>query len=233
MLPFSEDTNKKLNAIHKYCKDNEIFYLKLDICLPDGILAEAKYLYDNHYFVPYPTHHHDHAGWKACSLHGIEWNEVSNIHDKQSGHKWTSIVQYAPIMTRWLKESFPNDGNYKRCRFVLFEKGGYIGPHTDTAKPWKRGDPIKYNIFEAVNISINQPDGFYLRRVKDQLEVPFEPGCVFLFDNNIIHEAANFSDEPRFHFIIHGGDQCEERANLYIRSFEKEHPNAKLWRERT
>jgi len=63
--------------------------------------------------------------------------------------------------------------------------------------------------------------------VEDQKEVPFKPGEVYWFNNGPFHEAANFSKEPRIHFILHGGVN-DERLKLFIRSFEREFPDAIL-----
>lgn len=215
--------NDKIEKIRQYCRDNKIFYLKLDIELPHGVAHEAKHLYDSGYFQPHRETHG--KGWASCCLRGEEWNVTT--YKKDATLKWTMLIDHAPIMTKWLKEIFPNNGNYGRCRFMLLESGGYIKDHTDTHE-WKPGMPLKDDIFSAINIAITHPDNCYLRRTEDQEEVPFKPGTVFAFNNGPFHEAANFSSEPRFHFILHGG-MNEARAELFIRSFEKEHPDAKLW----
>jgi hypothetical protein len=220
---FKEAYNTCLN-IRKYCEDNDIFYLKLDIEIPEGVLDEAMFLYEKGYFV---THRAGYASkWYSSTLHGKDWDKTTYRDSINTDElKWTKISEYCPIMTSWLKNEFPNDGRYRRCRFMLIEPGGYITSHTDQ-HGWVPGDTLQRNIFSAINIAITQPEDCYLRRSDTMEEVPFVPRSVFLFDNNVHHEAANFSKENRFHFIIHAGDQCVERANLYISSFKKQYPNA-------
>lgn len=213
---------EKLEKIRQYCRDNKIFYLKLDIELPHGIDREAEHLFDSGYFIAHREAHG--KGWSSAVLRGQEWNITT--YKKGAELKWTMLIDHAPIMTKWLKEVFPNNGNYGRCRFMLLEPGGHIDTHTDTHE-WQEGMPLKDDIFSAVNICITQPDDCYLRRTSDMEEVPFEPRKVFCFNNGPFHDAANFSKQNRYHFILHGG-MNEERAKLYIRSFEKEHPNAIL-----
>ena len=83
---------------------------------------------------------------------------------------------------------------------------------------------LKNDITSAINIAITQPDNCYLRNAQSLEEVPFKSREVYWFNNGPFHEAANFSKEPRIHFILHGGSN-EERAKLFIDSFEKEYPN--------
>lgn len=212
----------KIEKIREYCRANQIFYLKLDIELPHGIDREAQHLFESGYFT---AHRETHGkGWSSAVLRGEEWYVTT--YKKGAELKWTMLIDHAPIMTKWLKETFPNNGNYGRCRFMLLEPGGYINSHTDTHE-WKEGQPLKDDIFSAINICITQPDDCYLRRTSDMEEVPFEPRSVFCFNNGPFHEAANFSKENRYHFIVHGG-MNNARAELFVRSFEKEYPNAIL-----
>lgn len=217
------ELSDKIQKIREYCSQGKVFYLKLDIEIPYGVDREVQHIYDSGYF---QTHREgDAKGWASCCLRGEEW--YITMYNKDAPLKWTMLIDHAPIMTKWLKEVFPNDGNYGRCRFMLLESGGYIKNHTDTHQ-WKEGMPLKDDIFSAINIAITQPENCYLRRTEDQKEVPFTARSVFAFNNGPFHEAANFSKEPRFHFILHGG-MNEERAKLFVRSFEKEYPDAKLW----
>lgn len=210
-----------VSKIKQWCRDNKIFYLKADIEIPEGVDKEANLIYEKGLFV----HHRFTHGkeWYSSTLHGEEWNVTTYDAAKQN-YKWTMLTEYAPIMTNWLQNVFPNNGHYSRCRFMLLKPGGYVKNHTDTHM-WKEGMPVKDDVGSAINIAITQPENCYLRRTEDQLEVPFEPRKVFWFNNGPFHEGANFSKENRFHFIIHGGAN-EDRAKLFIKSFEKEHPNA-------
>lgn len=208
--------------IRKWCRDNNILYLKADINIPEQVEQEAWTIYNKGLFTVHRAS--DSGGWGSATLHGEEWNITTLNVDAKEKYKWTTLTEYAPVMTHWLKEVFPNNGKYGRCRFMLLEPGGFIRSHTDTHL-WQEGQPLKNNILSAINISINQPKNCYLQRTEDKLEVPFKPTEVYWFNNGAFHEAANYSKEPRFHFIIHGGSNLE-RQLLFIRSFKKQHPDA-------
>jgi hypothetical protein len=212
----------RLLAIRDYCRKHKINYLKADITIPETVKEEVKKINDMGFFIPHRTSHG--RGWESATLHGEEWNITGYDADKKDQYKWTDLVEYAPTMTKWLKEEFPNNGSYGRCRFMLLRPGGFIRSHTDTHQ-WVEGMPLKDEITSAINIAITQPKNCYLRNSETKEEVPFEEGSVFWFNNGPFHEAANFSKENRYHFIVHGGWN-EERAELFINSFCKEHPDA-------
>lgn len=209
--------------IREWCSLNNIFYLKADILIPEEIEHEAKVIYDLNLFTPHRTS--DGRGWSSATLHGDDWN-ITHYNESKKNYKWTKLQNYAPIMTNWLQNTFPNNKKYGRCRFMLLESGGYIRSHTDTHK-WKPGQPLKNDIVSAINIAITQPKNCYLRRTDDKLEVPFKTREVYWFNNGFFHEAGNLSKEPRFHFIIHGGNNLK-RVRLFIDSFKKEYPNADI-----
>jgi hypothetical protein len=216
------DLLTKLYKIKKWCQNNDVFFLKANILIPKEVTSEAQSILKAGLFV---THRNDDGrGWKSCTLHGEEWNITQYNPNAKKNFKWTKITEYAPVMTDWLKNVFPNNGKYSRCRFMLLEPKGFIRSHTDTHL-WKEGMPLKNDITSAINICITQPENCYLRRNKDKLEVPFKPREVYWFNNGPFHEAANFSKKPRIHFILHGGEN-NERIKLFINSFEKEYPNA-------
>lgn len=216
------DTLTKVERIKDWCRNNRIFYLRADITIPQEVVGEVKTIYQEKMFT---VHRESHGrGWASATLHGEEWDITHYNPDAKTKYKWTKLTEYTPVMTHWLKEQFPNNGSYGRCRFMLLEPGGFIRKHTDTHQ-WKPGMELKDNIMSAINICITQPDNCYLRRAEDKQEVPFQPGEVYWFNNGPFHEAGNFSKEPRFHFIVHGGSN-EQRLQLFIKSFEKEFPNA-------
>lgn len=210
------------HRIKQWCADNKIFYLKADINIPFSVIKEANQIYDNQMFTPHRVSHG--KGWASATLHGEDWNITHYDPDTKEKYKWTSLTSLAPSMTKWLKEDLPNNGSYGRCRFMLLESGGYIRKHTDTHE-WKEGLPLKNDITSAINIAITQPENCYLRNCETLEEVPFKPLDVFWFNNGPFHEAANFSNRPRIHFIVHGGGN-KERLDLFIKSFYKQHPNA-------
>lgn len=211
----------KYKKIKKWCEDNSLFYLRANITIPEEVISEAQRIYSLKLFTPHRVSHG--KGWSSATLHGEDWNITHYDPDKKHLYKWTKLQKHAPVMTDWLKNVFPNNGKYSRCRFMLLESGGYIRKHTDTHQ-WKEGMTLKNDITSAINIAITQPDNCYLRNAQSLEEVPFKSREVYWFNNGPFHEAANFSKEPRIHFILHGGSN-EERAKLFIDSFEKEYPN--------
>jgi hypothetical protein len=213
----------EFDQVKKWCTDQELFYLRADIKIPETVIDEALTIYDEGLFIEHRGS--DGRGWKSVTLHG-EGMDVTTYNPESYNHDWTELVKYAPTMKEWLQDTFPNNGMYGRCRFMLLESGGYIRKHTDTHQ-WKEGLPLKNNVMSAINIAITQPEQCYLRRCSDMLEVPFQPREVYWFNNGPFHEAANFSKEPRIHFIIHGGTN-KARKELFVKSFHKEHPDAQL-----
>jgi hypothetical protein len=174
----------KVERIREWCRDNDVFYLKCDMLIPPEVEQEVQNIYDKGLFV---THRmSDGKGWGSCTLHGEEWNVTEYSEDKSNYH-WTTLTEYAPVMTNWLKNIFPNNGHYSRCRFMLLESGGYIREHTDTHK-WKPGLPLKSDILSAINIAITQPDDCYLRRTTDMQEIPFKPREIYWFNNGCFHQ---------------------------------------------
>ena len=215
----------------KWCENNNIWYLKCLLKFPKESVQEALQLYDEGYFI---THRGGDSGkWKSATLHGTEWYQTMNpnayglIDDETTKWKWTEIQEIAPETTRFLKEVFPNNSNYRRCRFMLIEPNGYIQSHTDTGKDHYRKYGLRKKINSAINIAITQPKDCYLRRTDTKEEVPFEPFDIFWYDNGPFHEAKNNSDENRYHFIIHGGD-CVERKELFVKSFMDKFPEVDI-----
>jgi len=213
---------EEAKRIKEWCENNNLFYLKANIELPKEVATEAMDIYNRKLFTPHRTSHG--KGWSSATLHGEDWDITTYDPTAKDKYKWTKLTEFAPVMTNWLKTTFPNNGKYGRCRFMLLESGGFVRAHTDTHQ-WVEGMPLKNDIMSAINIAITHPNDCYLRKSDTLEEVPFEPGKVFWFNNGPFHEVANFSKEPRIHFIIHGGSN-EERLKLFIESFYKEYPNA-------
>jgi hypothetical protein len=211
-----------------FCRKHDIWYLKIDLEIPEVCIAEAKTVYEEGFFVPHRDSYG--KGWFSCALHGFVPESDPNTSNawrytmNPSGHGftedtvnwgWSEIAEYAPEMKRWL-EDFPHK-KYRRCRYMLLEPGGGILPHDD-APP---GSPGRRNISSAINIAFTQPEGCYLRRTSTKEELPFEPGTGFWFDNGVTHEALNDSNENRIHFIIHGGSN-KMRKELMRKSLVKQ-----------
>ena len=213
----------------EWCRKNDVWYLKIDLDIPESIIKETQAVYDEGFFVPHRLQDGDE--WWSSSLHGfvpetdtsMGWHYTKN----PSGHgltedavKWggTEVAEVAPEMKRWL-EDFPHK-HYRRCRFMLIKPGGSINAHHD-AGDTRINEGRQRNISAAINLAIYQPDNCYLRRVDTKEELPFENCTGFWFDNGVTHEALNSSDENRFHFIIHGGSN-KERIELMKRSMVKQ-----------
>ena len=215
----------------EWCRKNDVWYLKIDLDIPESIIKETQAFYDEGFFVPHRLQDGDE--WWSSSLHGfvpetdndtsMGWHYTKN----PSGHGltedavkwgWTEVAEVAPEMKRWL-EDFPHK-HYRRCRFMLIKPGGSINAHHD-AGDTRINEGRQRNISAAINLAIYQPDNCYLRRVDTKEELPFENCTGFWFDNGVTHEALNSSDENRFHFIIHGGSN-KERIELMKRSMVKQ-----------
>ena len=213
--------------IVEWCRKNDIWYLKIDLDIPQECIAESQAVYDEGFFVDH--RYGDGDGWCSASLHSFVHEDESDTrmgwyHTKNpSGHGlteenvkwgWTEVADVAPETKRWLEE-FPHK-NYRRCRFMLLKPQGKIKAHHD-----QDANPGRRTIAAAINLAFYQPEGCYLRRVDTKEELPFENCTGFWFDNGVTHEALNSSDENRFHFIIHGGSN-KERIELMKRSMVKQ-----------
>jgi len=216
----------------EWCRKNDIWYLKIDLKIPDVIMVEAESVYNEGFFIPHRGS--DGTGWLSSSLHGWAPNDERDTSQgwrftknpdghgyKESEVKWgyTEVSEVAPEMTRWLKE-FPHK-SYRRCRFMLIKPQGSISQHHD-ANEERIATGRQRNIASAINLAIKQPkSNCYLRRVDTKEELPFDNCTGFWFDNGVEHEAQNNSNENRFHFIIHGG-MNNARRELMKKSLVKQ-----------
>jgi hypothetical protein len=224
----------------EWCRMHDIWYLKIDLEIPDACISEAQAVYDEGFFVDH--RYGDGDGWESASLHGfvpdtardtsMGWHHTKN----PSGHGlteetvkwgWTEIAEIAPETKRWL-EDFPHK-IYRRCRFMLLRPNGRIEAHHDQhgknhIQHASSGRPYGGTIAAAINLAFYQPDNCYLRRADTKEELPFKNCTGFWFDNGVVHEAHNASNENRFHFIIHGGSN-KERKELMKRSLAKQFGN--------
>lgn len=137
---------------------------------------------------------YSHEGWSALTLHGIR-SDATEHYDQygltEPDYKWTEVCEYFPTCVEFLKKL--GYRSYDRVRIMRLAPGGYIMPHSD-------GDG---RIFGPLNIAINNPEGcgFYF---EEWGKVPFKQGTGFFLDIGNIHSVYNNSDEPRYHFIVHG-----------------------------
>ena len=216
--------------IIQWCRAFDIWYLKIDIEIPEICIQEAQAVYDEGFFVEHRGS--DGNGWCSTSLHGFvpEGEDISmgwHYTNNPEGHGfteesvewgWTEIAEITSETKRWL-EDFPHS-NYRRLRFMLLKPKGHIIAHHDSS-PKREAEGKRRNISSAINLAFYQPENCYLRRVDTKEELPFENCTGFWFDNGVEHEAYNSSDENRFHFIMHGGFN-KARKELMKKSLVKQ-----------
>ena len=219
-------------TIIEWCRENDIWYLKVDIEIPEVCIKEAQTVYDEGFFVDH--RYGDGDGWCSTAIHSfvhedatdnsLGWHHTKNpdayqgLNENNVKWGWTEIAEYAPETKRWL-EDFPHK-SYRRLRFMLLEPDGKIIAHHDSNEA-RDARGARRNIAGAINLAFYQPENCYLRRVDTKEELPFENCTGFWFDNGVVHEAHNASTENRFHFIMHGGFN-KERKELMKRSLVKQ-----------
>ena len=215
-----------------WCRDNDIWYLKIDVEIPEVCIQEAHAVYDEGFFVEHRFNDGGHGGWKSASIHSfvekgkdisLGWFHTKNpeghgFKEEDVEWGWTEIAEVCPETKRWL-EDFPHK-SYRRLRFMLLEPGASIDAHNDASPQRVREGRVR-NIAGAINIAFYQPDNCYLRRADTKEELPFENCTGFWFDNGVEHEALNSSNENRYHFIMHGGFN-KERGELMRKSLVKQ-----------
>ena len=173
--PFLQiDFKDDFEKMHQECIENDHFFV--------GHRQKDKHL------------SYSHEGWAALTLHGIRPDATEHFDQyglSEADYKWTEVCKYFPTCTKFLKRL--GYKNYDRVRIMRLAPGGYIMPHSDG----------EGRIFGPLNIAINNPEGcnFYF---KDWGKVPFKQGTGFFLDIGNIHAVYNDSDEPRYHFIVHG-----------------------------
>ena len=220
-------------TIVEWCRAFDIWYLKIDIKIPEICIKEAQAVYDEGFFVEHRGG--DGNGWCSTALHGfvpegkdisLGWHytmgpEGHGFTEESVKWGWTEIAEIAPETKRWL-EDFPHS-SYRRLRFMLLKPKGHIIAHHDSS-PKREAEGRRRNISSAINLAFYQPENCYLRRADTKEELPFENCTGFWFDNGVEHEAYNGSDENRYHFIMHGGFNKYRRElmkNSLVKEFGK------------
>lgn len=204
---------QKLRHMKAWSALNDVWYLKIDIDVPEAMANEAKAVYDLGYYVE----HRLTEGWSSAPVHTwghslpIPWENTQGPVETNVKWGWTEVAEHAPETVRWLKD-FPHK-QLNRCRFMCLEPGATIPGHHDSTHK---------NIFEAINLGLTQPDGCEFRRLDKEDILPFEPLSAFWFDNSVYHTVVNNSMERRLHFIIHGHDLFLDLAE---KSFKKQFGN--------
>lgn len=160
----------------------------------EKMLEEAKYLFQNGYFVPHRSLFENNVGWFSTCLHGIDWwaTNVPERYGHSNEMKWTEIAKLAPVTTQFVR-NLSALTNLRRVRIMALLPGGQIAPHTDQKDPG----------FFSANFALNNPPGCHLY-FKGYGSAPFKPGRALALDVSVEHWAVNRSNEVRFHLIPHG-----------------------------
>ena len=174
-----------------WCRDHDVWYLQMDLEIPEVCIKEAQQVYDDGYFVDHRYGEGD--GWCSAGIHSfvhkdkpdtsMGWQHTKNPNGhgfKEEDVKWgwTEIAEVAPETKRWL-EDFPHS-HYRRLRFMLLEPEGRIEQHHDSNAP-RDARGARRNIASAINLAFYQPDNCYLRRCDTKEEIPFKNCTGFWF----------------------------------------------------
>ena len=186
--------SSKANKVIELCAEKDVFYLESTLRFPKESIDEVKQIHEEGYFVRHRGG--DSKGWLSCALHGWgagprpEYYRTMNpsgygFTEEQVVYGWTELEEIAPRSKEFLLDHF-DCSVMRRARFMLLEPGGYITAHKD-------GEKRAVN--SAINVCLTQPKDCYLRRADTLEEVPFEPTKMFFYDNRVLHEAQNNSNE--------------------------------------
>jgi hypothetical protein len=138
-----------------------------------------------------------HSGWKSITLHGIDSTKTEHYTQygfstlKEANYQWTDVCELVPNLYQFLK-NLPFK-QFDRVRIMRLAPGGFIMPHSDGPG----------RIFSPLNIAINQPDECYFVFEGAGI-VPFKAGTGMVLDVARKHAVINFSNEVRYHVIVHG-----------------------------
>ena len=143
------------------------------------------------------TNGYHHQGWKSITLHGIDEHKTEhytqygfdNLTDAQ--YKWTDVCNRLPTLYSFLS-TLPFS-LFDRVRIMRLAPGGYVMPHSDSTS----------RLFGPLNIAINQPTDCHFI-FENTGVVPFSSGNGMILDVSKKHAVINFSDEVRYHVIVHG-----------------------------
>ena len=138
-------------TIIEWCRYHDVWYLQMDLEIPEVCIKEAQTVYDEGFFVDH--RYGDGGGWRSAAIHSfvhknakdtsLGWYHTKNpdsydLREEDVTWGWTEVAELAPETKRWL-EDFPHN-HYRRLRFMLLEPGGGIVAHNDSNVPRdKRG----------------------------------------------------------------------------------------------
>ena len=184
-------------------------WLKLDIEVPHQMILDEIQQVES-MLVAHREEYGEHLGWKSFCIHGKSFDatrEPAHYNDDRP-HVWTpEAVEYMPQTVNYFADQWPG-GQYQRIRIMLLEPGGYVSIHSDYAQPQLR----------PINIAITQPNDCYFVMEKHG-RVPFSPGSAFWLDVSNRHTVFNYSDQPRWHIIVHQSLDGIEFQNTVVNSY--------------
>lgn len=138
-----------------------------------------------------------HNGWQSVTLHGIDKHKTEHYTRygfsslEEANYQWTDVCELVPNLYQFLK-NLPFK-QFDRVRIMRLAPGGFIMPHSDGPG----------RIFSPLNIAINQPAECYFVFEGAGI-VPFKAGTGMVLDVARKHAVINFSNEVRYHVIVHG-----------------------------
>lgn len=181
-------------------QDHKCVYYPIKFPIDSNILLKECMLID-HEFCDHRSldknNGYKHLGWKSLTLHGIDKHKTEHYTQygfsslDEANYHWTDICNEIPNLYQFLR-NLPFK-KFDRVRIMRLDAGGYIMPHTDGPG----------RIFSPLNIAINNPQDCYFIFENAGI-VPFESGTGMILDVARKHAVINFSNEPRYHVIVHG-----------------------------
>lgn len=161
--------------------------------------------------IPHRDDYSEHSGWKSFCIHGKSFDATreEKYYNDSRPYIWTpeaktlmpSTVEY--FATQWPHTSFT------RLRVMLLEPGGHISVHSDYSE----------SELSPINIAITQPDNCNFV-MEHHGAVPFTAGSAFWLDVSNKHTIFNFSDQPRWHLIVHQSFDNVEFEELVVNSYQ-------------
>lgn len=182
-------------------QDNDCAYYPIKFNFDTSLLLQECQGVDDLYF----NHRsqdkksgYGHRGWQSLTLHGIDKHKTEHYTKygfnslEEANYHWTEACDRVPHLVNFLK-ALPFKV-FDRVRIMRLAPGGYVMPHSDN----------KYQrAFSPLNIAINNPAECYFV-FKDRGIVPFVAGSGMVLDVGREHAVINFSNEVRYHVIVHG-----------------------------
>lgn len=193
-------TNKIHENFQDSYNDNECAYYPIKFNFDVDLLLKECVSIDHLYFnhrAQDKKKGYGHSGWQSITLHGIDKDKTEHYTKygfnslEEAGYHWTDVCELVPNVYKFLS-SLPFKV-FDRVRIMRLAPGGYIMPHSDG----------KGRIFSPLNIAINNPEGCQFI-FKEKGKVPFEAGYGMVLDVGREHMVINFSDQVRYHVIVHG-----------------------------